>query len=518
MKGEEELGKRLAVVLLCLSLLFPVFQTQPRLIAANRSVTITSNSVNVREGPGLSYPLVKQVEKGEKYSVIKETNEWSQLLLSNGQKGWVANWLLKDNKSKSSKNSGDTQYSSAIANTNNISVRSGPGTSFQIIGHLNKKQKVEILTKNEDWYEISFSNQAAWVNSQFVDTNGNDQVKKNTDATANAKGIVGMVTANGLHIRKNASLNSNIVGTVNKDQSFPILAEIDNWTKIEYSPGKFGWIASWYLDKDTPHRTTAGQAVQESTITILEDGTNIRNRPDLQSDVVDHANNGDHFPIAKIENDWYQIKLKNGTSGYIAGWMVSINGSAPRIERPGIQSYLNDKTIVIDPGHGGQDNGTTGSGGTFEKNLTYRTANLVFAKLKAAGANVLLTRNGDNYISLTSRVNFASSRQADAFVSLHYDSSLDWNTRGMTGYYYHSDQKQLADSLYSSVLNQTGLNGRGVRVGDYHVIRENSQRAALLELGYLSNPEEEMKLNSGQFQESAATGIFLGLARYFMDH
>jgi N-acetylmuramoyl-L-alanine amidase len=88
----------------------------------------------------------------------------------------------------------------------------------------------------------------------------------------------------------------------------------------------------------------------------------------------------------------------------------------------------------------------------------------------------------------------------------------------MTGYYYYSYQKPLAQYLYTSTLNQTRLKDRGLRFGDFHVIRENSQKATLLELGYLSNPEEELTLTSGLFQESAATGIYNGLARYFKDN
>ncbi len=67
--------------------------------------------------------------------------------------------------------------------------------------------------------------------------------------------------------------------------------------------------------------------------------------------------------------------------------------------------------MFLIPGHGGVDNGTTGAGGTFEKELTLRTAKLLYDKLKAAGANVYLTRANDTYISLPSRVSFAESHQ-----------------------------------------------------------------------------------------------------------
>ena len=58
----------------------------------------------------------------------------------------------------------------------------------------------------------------------------------------------------------------------------------------------------------------------------------------------------------------------------MAGWIVSINGTNPQIEKPGAERYLKNKTIVLDPGHGGEDNGATGASGTFEKELTLRTA------------------------------------------------------------------------------------------------------------------------------------------------
>jgi N-acetylmuramoyl-L-alanine amidase len=217
-------------------------------------------------------------------------------------------------------------------------------------------------------------------------------------------------------------------------------------------------------------------------------------------------------------NNWYEIKLKNGSKGYIAGWIVSVNGTSSPIEKTGAENYLRSKTIVIDPGHGGEDNGTTGANGTLEKNLTLRSAKLLYDKLSAAGANVYLTRGNDTYISLASRVSYAESLNADAFVSIHYDSNPDTSVRGSTGYYYHDYQKSLANEVYSSTINQTGLKNRGIRFGDFHVIRENTQKATLIELGYLSNPAEEMTLNSGSFQENAATGIYNGLARFFRDN
>ncbi|MFZ7945519.1 SH3 domain-containing protein [Neobacillus sp. 19] len=582
--------KKFNLILLSSILIFGAFLPQGKIRAASESLTISTDAVNVRGGPGLSYPLVKVAKRGETYSIVKEKNDWIEIQLSFGKTGWVVNWLVtKEDEPKAAlSTSTGNNNTLAKANTDQLRVRSGPGTSFQIVGFLTKGQEVTILDQNENWYKISstfgegwairdfleiktvkqedkkpnpsstsigtgvvtgdtlnirkepaassaiigkltkgtsitiyskqnnwveigFSNLKGWASSAFIDMqtgSSKDTPKKEL------KGINGSVTAGSLSVRSEASLDSNIIGTVTKGQSFAILEEFNNWVKIEYKTGRFGWVAGWYLDKTTAKSQT-GQALKDSTITILHNGTNIRKEANVQSDVVVLANEGEVFSVNRIVNEWYEIKLKNGKIGFVAGWIVSINGNNTQIQKSGADGYLKNKTIVLDPGHGGGDNGTTGANGTLEKNLTLRTARLLYDKLNAAGANVILTRSNDSFIQLPSRVNAAQANNADAFISLHYDSNVDRSIRGMTGYYYHGYQKSLADTLYAATIGQTKLKDRGVRIGDYHVIRENSQKGVLMELGYLSNPEEEITLNTSGFQENAASGLYNGLARFF---
>ncbi|MEH7300237.1 SH3 domain-containing protein [Neobacillus drentensis] len=581
--------KKFSFLLLSIILIFGAFLPQGKSSAATGTVTVSSDSVNVRGGPGLSYPLVKVAKRGEKYSIVKEKGDWIEVELSFGNTGWVVNWLVtKENmpKPSSTTTSSGSKGTIAKANTDQLRIRSGPGTSFRIVGFLNRGQEVSILDQNENWYkvsssfgegwvtrdflvlktepadkpkatstqtssgivnadtlnirkessatgtvigkltkgtivsiyskeknwlEIGFANLKGWVSAEFVDTDG----KAGKDTSKNEPiGMNGTVTANSLSVRSGSSLNAVIIGTVTGGQSFPILEENNNWAKIEYKSGKFGWVAGWYLEKSKAS-TQSGQAVKDRNVTILHNGTNIRASANVQADVIERANEGTNYPVQNVVNDWYEVKLKNGKTGFVAGWIVSINNSKTQIEKSGGEGYLKNKTIVLDPGHGGGDNGTTGASGTLEKELTLRTARLLYDKLRAAGADVYLTRNSDSFIPLPSRVSTAQSYNADAFISLHYDSNLDRSVRGMTGYYYHNYQKSLADTLYASTVAQTKLKDRGVRFGDFHVVRENNQKAVLMELGYLSNPEEEMTVKSGVFQENAASGLFNGLARFF---
>lgn len=574
--------KRFSLILLCFTLVFGAFLPLDRGIAANETITIAADSVNIRKGPSLSYPLVKQVKKGDRFTIVKEKDDWIEIELSSGKTGWVANWLVK--KSSSGSSTVSSNKNAAEANTDQLRVRSGPGTSFRVIGYLNKGQAVTILEENEtwlkisasfgegwvakqyisfkagktepkeenktesgdkgvvtdllnvrkepstsgtvlgkiskgttvtiyskknNWLEIKFNNQSGWVSAEYVQIGGKTETQ-----TSKANGTIGTVTASNLNVRKDNSQNSSIIGSVSKGESYTILEEVNNWVKIEIQPGKFGWAAGWYFKRD---KEITKQPAKESTITVLHDGTNIRKNATVQSDVVIRANEGETYPVKSISNDWYEIALPNGSSGFIAGWIVSTNDSEKRIEKQGADDYLQSKTIVIDPGHGGVDDGASGRSGTIEKELTLRTAKLLYDKLKASGANVFLTRSNDTFVSLPSRVRMASIHGADAFISLHYDSSIDRSVRGMTGYYYHSYQKSLATYVFNATNAQTRLKSRGVRSGDFHVVRENPQKAVLMELGYLSNSAEEMTLKSSQYQENAATGLYNGLALYFKE-
>lgn len=580
--------KKVYLSLLCLALVVGAFLPEGRSSASAGSVTIAADTINVRNGPGLSYSLIQVAKRGEKYKIVREKGDWIEIQLSLIKTGWVVNWLVsKDSQNQStSAAAASKSITSAKAVADQLRIRSGPGTNFQIIGFLTNGQAVSVLDQNENWYKISspfgdgwvtkefiqlqssqvsqtpsgslgvvngdilnirrepsttsvvigkltkgtkvtidskqgswlkisFSSINGWVSSEFIDSAG--QTGASQSSAGNRSGnIIGTVTVSGLNIRNAPSLNSQTVGTVSKGSSFSILAENNGWAKIEYQAGRFGWAAGWFLSRSTS-KTDSGTGGQQAAVTILQDGTNIRTSPNVQSNVLARAKEGDTFSVVELQGDWYKIKLKNGAVGYVAGWMVSANGSGPQVEKAGTDSYLKNKVIVLDPGHGGGDNGTTGAAGTLEKELTLRTARLLYDKLKAAGANVILTRYTDTYLPLATRVSVSSYYHADAFVSLHYDSNVNRGVRGTTGYYYHNYQKSLADTLYTSTVSQTKLANRGVRFGDFHVIRENPQKAALMELGYLSNPEEEMTVKSRWFQENAATGLFNGLARFFKE-
>ena len=115
---------------------------------------------------------------------------------------------------------------------------------------------------------------------------------------------------------------------------------------------------------------------------------------------------------------------------------------------------------------------------------------------------------------LEDRAALSNSNKADAFVSIHYNNVPNVpSASGIETFYYHNNT--LANAIHGELIKATGLNNRKVKYGNYRVIRDNKQPAALLELGFLSNVAEEKTISQTSYHKKAAQGILNGLNVYF---
>ncbi|MBQ6131125.1 MAG: N-acetylmuramoyl-L-alanine amidase [Selenomonadaceae bacterium] len=191
---------------------------------------------------------------------------------------------------------------------------------------------------------------------------------------------------------------------------------------------------------------------------------------------------------------------------------------------------LKGKKIVIDPGHGGNDAGAIGPTGVMEKNVTLNVSRELKKLLEAEGATVILTREGDTTVSekgakasdieeLGARCAVANRVGADIFISIHADSFTRPEARGTTGYYYGKSTsgkgQKLADCIRRNLVEQLGTPSRGTQPCNFYVVKNTDMPATLIELGFISNKEEEKLLNSKEGVQKAAQGIFDGIEDYF---
>lgn len=181
-------------------------------------------------------------------------------------------------------------------------------------------------------------------------------------------------------------------------------------------------------------------------------------------------------------------------------------------------------TIVLDAGHGGTDRGARGKMPFCEeKRICLQTARLVKQYLDQLGYHVVMTRNTDAFVPLSKRVEIATQASSSAFVSIHYNSSRNPTAQGIEIFFYDSKEeharthssKKLADAILPRLIRRTQAQSRGVKKGNFYVIRETTMPAILIEGGFISNPQERSNLKNREYQEQIARGIADGIDQYF---
>lgn len=186
---------------------------------------------------------------------------------------------------------------------------------------------------------------------------------------------------------------------------------------------------------------------------------------------------------------------------------------------------LLNKIVVLDPGHGGNYSGAVNYGFR-ESDINLSIALKLRKKLARLGAKVIMTRTRDVSLApagstldadLQARVDVAKTSGADIFVSLHVDDVPNINLAGPASYFPKERSSSLACAIQTFLVNETCTVNNGVSPADFYVLVHNEARAAaLIEMGYLSNPAEALCLMDDTYQKLIADGILKGIASYFL--
>jgi N-acetylmuramoyl-L-alanine amidase len=219
------------------------------------------------------------------------------------------------------------------------------------------------------------------------------------------------------------------------------------------------------------------------------------------------------------------------------------------------------RLIVLDAGHGGDDTGAIGPTGLQEKELvldvTRRVARLVEDRL---GVKVLLSRDGDHFVSLRDRTSFANRARADLFVSIHANAHRQSGSTGVETFFLSSEatdnearqvaahensvadletptprgradvikailwdlaqsefqmeSSRLAEIVQDSMTQALRIPNRGVKQAGFYVLGGAAMPAVLLEIGFVTNPREERRLKDSRYRDEIARAILAGLAEY----
>jgi len=227
------------------------------------------------------------------------------------------------------------------------------------------------------------------------------------------------------------------------------------------------------------------------------------------------------------------------------------------------------QTILIDPGHGGKDDGAkafqfvVNEGGLlekkfyFEKDIALELSNKISKKLKEKNYRVYMTRSVDRTVSLEKRADIAQRVNADLFISIHANASYHKKSGGFETYYLNNksnlaikkveevenrgingedsivhqilidlvvtktveSSKALASSIHNklkgSISSSLKMKDRGIKPGLFFVLALSKRPGVLLEIGFMSNPKELRKISSPIFQENYSKAVVRGIEGYF---
>ena len=281
-------------------------------------------------------------------------------------------------------------------------------------------------------------------------------------------------------------------------------------------------------------------------------------------------------PQVSLERDPYRLVIQVSKNGATPKTAVNLFPTAPEAAKAklaiavppptkedlALRARVSKMRIVVDAGHGGWDLGTVGRRGLLEKDLVLEIAERLGKLLESRlGAEVIYTRQDDNYIPLDDRAVIANQARADLFISVHANYSDLPSARGVETYYTNffsapgtkelpanptpkeaamrsmpkniptptltpaelhdriEQSQHLANSvqrsLYGtlSVLNP-GLRDRGIKEAGFVVLTESAMPGILAEVSFVSSPKDEQKLRSDGYREQIAEALYRGIARY----
>lgn len=182
---------------------------------------------------------------------------------------------------------------------------------------------------------------------------------------------------------------------------------------------------------------------------------------------------------------------------------------------------LSGISIMLDPGHGGSDNGTTGplGEGYPEKTINLNIALKLKSELEKQGARVLMTRTEDIKLSLDERLAASRDAKPDMFVSIHSNSMEDnvdmAKVDGFSAFYREELAKPLADMVFKNTLNELNRTSKGLHKKNFYVTRGTWTPSILVESGFVPNPYEFEWLIGGQQQTELAQSLARSIVQYF---
>ncbi len=517
---------------------------EPRLLLA----TVTGTRVNIRPGPDTTYePVIMQVVKGDELVVTGQEGDWYQVELPAEEKsrvGWIAGWLVQVQETAAAPQqpppgeadderikplplqawdlASHAGSSSALVMKPSVNIRASSCHNSPIIDKAAAGDWLEIIGERDRWYQVDLADgRRGWIASWLVATRYEPPGVESSPllARSNPGPLLGRWEKSPCFERppaKNPAEDSaadlpvitgldvsqaqngillKVVG--NSNLSFPTVLRVTDPVRMAFDfPGILA------VEKENaviPALEIGTYPVERIRAAQFEEGT-VRIVADLQEHIV-------HSVTRRDDGHTVEILLQ------------------PVFPLP--------KTVVIDPGHAtrtnwaGTDPGAIGPSGIAERDVVSNISLMLGEILLQEGYAVVFTRQEDTSLTLEER-GVVANQSGGVFVSVHANAHPNRQTMGTMTFYpgtrgggsaeLISTSQKLANLVQEELLASLGRLDMGVKQANFAVLRSAHTPAVLVEVAFLSNPEEERLLARTDFQKQAAQAIARGIQRYMVLH
>src|SRR5690606_1061676 len=215
-----------------------------------------------------------------------------------------------------------------------LNVRVAPSLSASVLTKISSGTESKFLKQDQDWIQIQFGEITGWVFAEYVTVkeakieapaapSDNGQQEQSNEPIQQIDPNTFTINVNAVNIRKKPDLTAKKLGLATEGQQFKVVSRDHNWVEIEYEKGKKGWIYSFYgtFTKQLKQNPSSEKEDTKNFVTIIYNGTNLRESPSTSSNVVVIADAGHTYPIVESEGDWFKIAVNDRQTAYVANWV-----------------------------------------------------------------------------------------------------------------------------------------------------------------------------------------------------
>lgn len=246
---------------------------------------IVTANLNMRSGPSTSYRIVKTLPKGSEVEVISTSNNWSKIRF-NGSTGYVSNEYLSNINSDTNTNNNvnnDANISTTVTkyvNVSSLNVRSGPSTSYSILGSLKLNEQVEVIESMSSWSKINYKGKVGYVSTEYL--SDNESFSDNSNNTQITETKNKKVNTSSLNVRSGPSTSYSKIGALTRGTVIKVLSESNGWSQIEFN-NQIGYVSSEYLiDISETGSIETGNSTNNSTSSYINVNYTLDQHVDLQ--------------------------------------------------------------------------------------------------------------------------------------------------------------------------------------------------------------------------------------------